>query len=68
MTTWSSKVKPETRQLIVLGLGSIVVIAIGAEIFLAWLGHDTSEALLAVASTATGALAGGLIPQEKADD
>ena len=56
---------PETRQVIIWALGSIVVIAISAEILLMWIGHETSEAILAIASSATGALAGLAVPGEK---
>ena len=46
-----------------MGLGSIVIAAMVTEIVLIWMGHETSEAILAIASTATGALAGLAIPK-----
>ena len=55
--------QPLTRQLLVFSIGSIAVICIASEIILIWLGHETSEALLSIASTATGALAGAMIPR-----
>ena len=55
--------QPLTRQLIVFAIGSIAVVSIASEILLIWLGHETSEALLSIASTATGALAGAMIPR-----
>ena len=55
-------IRPVSRHILILCLGSIVVLCIGAEIVLVLLAQETSEALLAIASTATGALAGSLLP------
>ena len=55
-------VQPKTRRLIVYSLGGIALSAIGAETAIVLLGYDSSEALLAIVSGATGGLAGALIP------
>jgi hypothetical protein len=60
-------IKRATRQALVLMLGSIVVLCIVAEVVLVIMTHETSEALLAIASSATGALAGAMLPSAEGD-
>lgn len=57
-------ITPSTRRLIVFSLAFIAFCSIATEITLIVLGYNTSEALLSIASVATGALAGGLLPGE----
>jgi len=56
------KITPFTRRIIVFSLALIAFWSIIGEVALVVLGYQTSEALLSIASVATGALAGGLLP------
>jgi hypothetical protein len=55
---------PFTRRMIVFSLGALAFWSIVGEVTLVVMGFETSEALLSIASVATGALAGGLLPGE----
>ena len=55
-------VTPQTRRLIIFVLGGIAALAIIAEALLLILGETTSEALLTVAATAVGGVAGLAVP------
>ena len=59
-----SPVTPSTRRLIVVALGTVACLAIVGEIALVVYELPTSEALLAIATGATGALAGAMLPGE----
>ena len=59
-----SDLQPQTRQQIIWVIGTIVLVAIIAEIVLTVFTEQTSEALLAIASVGVGALAGALLPNE----
>ena len=56
-------ISPRTRRTILRLLGGIAIICIIAEAIMLYLGVTTSEALLTIAATATGALAGMARPQ-----
>ena len=60
----NGKLTPFTRRMIVFSLAAIAFWSIVGEVVLIVMGFETSEALLSIASVATGALAGGLLPGE----
>jgi hypothetical protein len=55
-------ITPKTRRMIIIALAVIAVISIMAELVLAWIGKDSSDALMTVAATCVGALGGAIIP------
>ena len=58
----ASPITPGTRRLIIASLAVIALAAIIAEVILIATGSDASEALLTVAATAVGGLAGLAMP------
>lgn len=58
---------PKTRRLIIASLSVIAILAIVAEVVLAWIGKQSSDALMTVAATCVGALGGALIPPDPPD-
>ena len=59
----SRKLEPSTRRWIVVTLAAIAIIAIVAEVIVLLSGSATSEALLTIAATAVGGIAGMAVPQ-----
>ena len=55
-------ISPRTRRIIVYVLGFIALACIVAEVVLATLGESTSDAIMTVAATAVGGIAGLAIP------
>ena len=53
----------ELRHTIIWCLMLVIAMCIGAEVFLVWLHQGNDEALLTIASTCAGALAGMAIPR-----
>ena len=61
------KVTPTTRRWVVAALAGIALASIVAEVLILWTGKSTSEALLTIAATAVGGLAGLAIPGEDSE-
>lgn len=59
----ANKLEPKTRRFIIWTLGWIATFCIAAEIWLATIGMQGSDALLTVAASAVGGIAGMAIPQ-----
>lgn len=55
-------ISPGTRRLIVWCLATIAVVCVGAEVLLAMFSADASDALMAIAATAVGGIAGLAVP------
>lgn len=61
-------ISPVTRRLIIWSLAAIAVLCIGAEVALAYLGKDGSDALMAIAASCVGGLGGMATPQRGSHD
>ena len=61
-------IHPRTRRLIVITLGVIATICIIAEVALAGIGAQASDALMAVAASCTGGIAGLAVPPSPPGD
>lgn len=57
-----SGITPQTRRAIIYSLGVVALAAIIAEVVIVLVGDTASEALLTVAATAVGGLAGIALP------
>ena len=55
-------ISPGTRRLIVWCLATIAIVCVSAEVLLAWMGADASDALVAISATAVGGIAGLAVP------
>ena len=58
---------PETRKVIILALSTVAVLCVGAVITLAVYQVPIPETLLALASTAVGAIGGMAVPSAEGD-
>ena len=56
-------ISPKTRRYIVIALVVIAIACIGTEAFLAFLGQDSGGALITVAASCAGGIAGMAVPQ-----
>ena len=57
-------ISPATRRLIIACLFLTALVCILAEVWLAYLGQTTSDALMAIAASAVGAIGGMAAPQQ----
>lgn len=56
-------ITPRTRRGIIFALTLIAVLCVMAEVVLAWIGQSGSDALMAVAASCAGGIAGMAVPQ-----
>ena len=61
-------ISPSTRRLIVWCLATIAIVCVGAEVLLAMFGANASDALMAIAASAVGGIAGLAVPPSPPGD